>query len=92
MEGGITIIGIKTATNVKTEFITGTITITIYVPISLHIINHVALYMIKKAANYKTTPKKNKKSLKLNTLLPYSIFLGLTSSKTPFLSNPLISF
>ena len=31
-------------------------------------------------------------NLELNTLLPYSISLGLTSLKTPFLSDPLISF
>ena len=31
-------------------------------------------------------------NLKLNTLLPYSISLGLTSLKTYFLNNPLISF
>jgi hypothetical protein len=31
-------------------------------------------------------------NLKLNTLLPCGTFLGLTSLKTPFLSNPLISF
>jgi len=31
-------------------------------------------------------------NLELNTLLLYGISLGLTSSKTPFLSNPLISF
>ena len=27
-------------------------------------------------------------NLKLNTLLPYSIFLGLTSLKTPFVMEP----
>ena len=31
-------------------------------------------------------------NLKLNTLLPYSIFLELTSLKPLFLNNPLISF
>jgi hypothetical protein len=40
--------------------------VTITALISLHIINYVTLYIIKKAANYGTIPKKNKKSLKLN--------------------------
>ena len=43
-----------------------TVTATIPTLISLYIINHVALYIIRKAVNYKTTPKKNEKSLKLN--------------------------
>ena len=43
---------------------TKTIIITAPVLISPHIINHIALYIIKKAANHKTTPKKNKKNLK----------------------------
>jgi hypothetical protein len=38
--------------------------------ISLYIINYVALYVTKKAVNYRTIPKKNKKSLKLNLGLP----------------------
>ena len=44
-----------------------TITAIITAFISLFIINHVALYIIKKAVNHGTTPKKNKKSLKLNS-------------------------
>ena len=58
----ITIISITTAAN--TEI--GIIIITIPVFISLYIINYVVLYMIRKAVNYKTIPKKNKKSPKLN--------------------------
>jgi hypothetical protein len=42
-------------------------TATVLVPISLHIINYVVLYITRKAINHKTTPKKNKKSLKLNS-------------------------
>ena len=38
--------------------------------ISLYIINHIALYVIKKAANHGTIFKKNKKSPKLNLRLP----------------------
>jgi len=34
--------------------------------ISLYVINYVALYIIRKAANYRTILKKNKKSLKLS--------------------------
>ena len=45
---------------------TRTITATIAIFISLYVINHVALYIIKKAADYGTTPKKNKKNLKLS--------------------------
>ena len=59
----ITIINITTAAN--TEI--GIITMTVPVFISLHVINHVVLYMTRKAVNYKTTPKKNKKSLKLSS-------------------------
>jgi hypothetical protein len=40
--------------------------VTVTALISLYAINHTALYMIRKAINHKTTPKKNKKSLKLN--------------------------
>ena len=39
---------------------------TVPVLISLYIINYVVLYIIRKAVNYGTTPKKNEKSLKLN--------------------------
>ena len=59
----ITIISIATAAN--TEI--GTITITVPVFVSLYIINHVVLYIIRKAVNYKTIFKKNEKSPKLNS-------------------------
>ena len=59
-------ISITTAANTKIK----TITVIVTALVSLHVINHVALYMIKKAANYRTTLKKNKKSLKLNSRLP----------------------
>ena len=49
---------------------TKTITVTIPAFISLYIINHVALYIIRKAVNYRIIPKKNKKSLKLSSGLP----------------------
>ena len=67
----ITIINIIIAAN--TEI--GTITITIPVFVSLHVINHVVLYMTRKAVNYKTISKKNKKSLKLNSGLLIEINL-----------------
>jgi hypothetical protein len=57
-----TIISIATAANTEIR----TITITILALISLHIINYIALYIIKKAANYRTILKKMEKSLKLN--------------------------
>jgi hypothetical protein len=41
-------------------------TATAPIPIFLYIINHVVLYMIRKAANHGTTPKKNEKSPKLS--------------------------
>jgi hypothetical protein len=46
--------------NIKIK--TTTMTITAF--ISFYAINHVTLYIIRKAANYKTTLKKNKKNLK----------------------------
>ena len=58
----ITIIGITTIAN--TEI--GTITATAPIFISFYIINHVVLYMIRKAVDYRTIFKKNKKSLKLS--------------------------
>ena len=67
----ITIISIATAAN--TEI--GTITATTPILVSLHVINHVVLYVIKKAVNHGTTLKKNKKSLKLNSGLPTEISL-----------------
>ena len=59
----ITIISIATAANTKIR----TMTMTVPVFISLYVINHIVLYMTKKAINYKTTLKKNKKSPKLNS-------------------------
>jgi hypothetical protein len=59
----ITIIGIATAAN--TEI--GIMTATIPIPVFLHVINYVVLYVIRKAIDYGTTPKKNEKSLKLNS-------------------------
>jgi hypothetical protein len=59
-------ISITTAANIEI----GTITTTIPTLVSLYIINHVALYIIRKAADYRTTLKKNKKSLKLNLKPP----------------------
>ena len=43
---------------------------TVPVFVSLHVINHVVLYVTKKAVNHGTTPKKNEKSLKLSSGLP----------------------
>ena len=53
-----------------------TIATTVPTLISLHIINYVALYVIKKATNYGTIPKKNKKSLKLSLGLLIEINLA----------------
>jgi hypothetical protein len=58
----ITIISIATAANTEIGIMTATTPILI----SLHIINYVVLYVIRKAVNHETTPKKNEKSLKLN--------------------------
>ena len=49
---------------------------TVPVFISLHVINYVVLYVIRKAVNHKTIPKKNKKSLKLNSGLLIEINLA----------------
>ena len=68
----IIIISIATAANTKI----GTIIVTIPVFISLHVINHVVLYVTKKAVNYRTISKKNKKSLKLNSGLPIETSLA----------------
>ena len=54
---------------------TGTMTITIPVLVSLYIINHIALYIIRKAADYGTIPKKNEKSIKLSLGLLIGISL-----------------
>jgi hypothetical protein len=61
-----TIINITTAANIEIKITT----ITATALISLYIINHITLYMTKKATNRGTTPKKNKKNLKLNSGLP----------------------
>jgi hypothetical protein len=74
-------ISITTAANTKI----GTITVITTAPISLYIINHVALYMIRKTANHKTTPKKNKKNLKLN--LELLIEISLTNLITNSINN-----
>ena len=67
----ITIIGIATVANTKIK----TITVTVPILISLYVINYIILYVTKKAVNYGTTLKKNKKSLKLNSGLPTEINL-----------------
>jgi hypothetical protein len=71
-----TIINIATATNIKIRTIIATITAFI----SFYTINHVALYIIKKATNRKTILKKNKKSLKLNLGLPTEINLVILTT------------
>ena len=68
----ITIINITTAANIEI----GIITTTTPIFISLYVINHVVLYMTKKAVNYGTIPKKNKKSLKLSSGLLIKINLA----------------
>ena len=82
----ITIINIATAAN--TEI--GTTTATVPVFVSLHVINHVVLYVTKKAINHGTTPKKNKKSLKLNSgLLTETNLANLTTNLINDLINTL---
>ena len=68
MEGRTIIINIKTVTNIKTEFTTKTATVTAPALISLYIINYVILYIIKKAVDYGTIPKKNKTKAKFRTI------------------------
>ena len=80
----ITIISITTAANTKI----GIITTIIPVFVSLHVINHVVLYVTKKAVNYGTIFKKNKKSLKLNSGLLIEISLA---NLTTNLINDLIN-
>jgi hypothetical protein len=64
--------------------------VTITALISLYIINYVALYITRKATNYKTTPKKNKKSLKLNSgLLIETSLANLITDLTNDLINIL---
>ena len=65
-------INIATAANTEIETITAIVTALV----SLHVINHVALYIIKKAADYGTIFKKNKKSLKLSLGLLIEISLA----------------
>ena len=77
----ITIINITTAAN--TEI--GIITTTVPVFISLHVINYVVLYIIKKAVNHKTILKKNEKSLKLSSGLP--IETNLANLITDLINN-----
>ena len=58
--------------------------------ISLHITNHIALYIIRKAADHETTLKKNKKSLKPNLEPPIETNLvNLTTNLTNNLINTL---
>jgi hypothetical protein len=72
-------ISITTIANIKIR----TITMTVTALISFYIINHIALYMIKKATDYRTTPKKNKKSLKLNSgLLIETSLVNLMTNST----------
>ena len=77
----ITIINIATAANTKI----GTITVTTPVFISLHVINHVVLYVIKKAIDHRTTFKKNEKSPKLSLGLP--IETSLANLTTDLINN-----
>jgi multisubunit Na+/H+ antiporter MnhG subunit len=73
----IIIISIITAAN--TEI--GIMTVTVPIPIFLHVINYVVLYMIRKAVNYRTILKKNKKNLKLNLgLLTETSLVNLTTN------------
>ena len=77
-------ISIITIANTKIKIITAIITTLI----SLYIINHVALYIIKKAANHKTILRKNKKSPKLSLgLLTKTSLANLTTN----LINDLIN-
>jgi hypothetical protein len=81
-----TIISIATTANIEI----GTITATITTLISLYTINYVASYITKKAANHRTTLKKNEKSLKLNLgLLTETNLANLTTNLTNDLINIL---
>jgi hypothetical protein len=71
------IISITTAANIEI----GTITATTPILVSFYIINYIALYIIRKAANYRTIPKKNEKSLKLSLgLLTKTSLVNLTTA------------
>ena len=79
-------------TNITTAANTeiGIMTVTAPIFISLYIINHVVLYIIRKAVNHRTTPKKNKKSLKLNLgLLTETNLINLITDLTNNLINTL---
>src|SRR6266567_4773326 len=90
LEGRTTIIGTKTATNIETKLMTKTITATTPVFVSPHVINHVALYIIRKAANRGTILKKNKKNLKPSSGLPIETSLvNLITDLTNDLINTL---
>ena len=79
-----TIISIITAANTEIKTITAIATALV----SLHVINHVALYVTKKAADYRTILRKNKKSLKLSSgLLIETSLANLTTN----LINDLIN-
>ena len=81
-----TMIGIAITANIKIE----TMTVTVPIFVSLHVINHVALYVTRKAANHKTTPKKNEKSPKLSLgLLTKTSLANLTTDLTNDLINIL---
>ena len=82
----ITIINIITAANTEIR----TITVTTPIFVSLYVINHVVLYIIRRAVDYKTTPKKNKKSPKLSLGLPTETSLvNLITDLTNDLINTL---
>jgi hypothetical protein len=79
-------ISIITAANIKIRTITATATALV----SLYAINYIALYAIKKAVNYKTTPKKNEKNLKLSLgLLTEISLVNLITDLTNDLINIL---
>ena len=74
-------IGIITAANTKIK----TITVIATAFVSLHVINYVTLYVTKKAADYGTILKKNKKSLKLS--LGLLIETSLANLMTDLINN-----
>ena len=79
---------ISIATTANTKIKTTTVIITAFV--SLHVINHVALYMTKKAANHGTILRKNEKSPKLSLgLLIETSLANLTTDLTNDLINIL---
>jgi hypothetical protein len=74
--------------NIKIKTITETVTAPTLV--SPHTINHAALYAIRKAVVYGTTPKKNEKSLKLSLgLLIETSLVNLTTDLINDLTNIL---